>query len=151
MADHGLLAHQRQALIIQEVQTHGSVRVTDLVDRLGVSDMTIRRDLETLARTGAVQKVHGGAVLVSGASAEEPLYEAKSTLESAAKAAIADAAAALVAPGSVVAISAGTTAYAVATRILDVPELTVVTNSFPVADLLRTAAQREDRPSPPSC
>ncbi|MDX6740609.1 DeoR family transcriptional regulator [Actinocorallia sp. A-T 12471] len=93
-------------------------------------------------------KVHGEAVPVGGASAEEPLYAVKSAREPEAKAAIAAAAAALVAPGSVVAISAGSTAYAVAARLLDVPELTVVTNSLPVAELLRTAAQ-EDRPSVP--
>ncbi len=53
-----------------------------------------------------------------------------------AKEAIADAAAALVDPGQAIAISAGTTTYAVARRLLDVPRLTVVTNSVPVADAL---------------
>lgn len=137
----GLLAPQRRALILEAVRRDGAVRVTDLVERLGVSDMTIRRDLDSLARGGSVEKVHGGAVAISGTSGEEPRFEAKSDLESAAKAAIADAAAALVEAGSVVAISAGTTAHAVAARLLDVPKLTVVTNSLPVADLIRTAAR----------
>ena len=57
-------------------------------------------------------------------------------LQQDAKELIADAAAALVNPGQAIAISAGTTTYAVARRLLDVPRLTVVTNSVPVADVL---------------
>ncbi|MEV4611621.1 DeoR/GlpR family DNA-binding transcription regulator [Kitasatospora sp. NPDC049258] len=141
VADQGLLAHQRRALILEHVRTDGAVRVADLVEEFGVSDMTIRRDLDALARGGGLAKVHGGAVAVTGATADEPGFEAKSTRESAAKAALADAAAGLVKPGSVVALSAGTTSFAVASRLLTVANLTVVTNSLPVADLLRTAGR----------
>jgi len=58
-----MLARHRQSLILQTVRSDGSARVSDLTQRLGVSDMTIRRDLEVLARDGLVEKVHGGAVL----------------------------------------------------------------------------------------
>ncbi|GAA3378942.1 DeoR/GlpR family DNA-binding transcription regulator [Streptomyces sannanensis] len=148
MADQGLLAHQRQAIILEAVRRDGAVRVAELVGRLGVSDMTIRRDLDALARSGAVRKVHGGAVAVSGAGAEEHAFEAESAWERAAKAAIADAAAALVEPGSVVALSAGTTAHAVAARLLDVPRLTVLTNSLPVAETLRLADRERKGDAP---
>ncbi|MFE9931218.1 DeoR/GlpR family DNA-binding transcription regulator [Streptomyces sp. NPDC005533] len=133
------LAHQRRAFILDAVRRDGSVRVADLVGRLGVSDMTIRRDLDALARRGAVEKVHGGAVATAGTSGHEPGFDAKSGREAAAKDAIADTAATLVEPGSVVALSGGTTTYAVAARLLDVPRLTIVTNSLPVADLVRAA------------
>jgi DeoR/GlpR family transcriptional regulator of sugar metabolism len=142
VADQVLLAPQRRALILETVRRVGAVRVAELVEQLGVSDMTIRRDLDALARQGAVQKVHGGAVAAGVTSADEPGFDAKSGLEEAAKAALADAAAHLVEPGSVVALSAGTTTYAVAARLLEVPQLTVVTNSLPIADLL-WAASRE--------
>ena len=56
-----MLARHRQSLILQAVRSDGSARVSDLTQRLGVSDMTIRRDLEVLARDGLVEKVHGGA------------------------------------------------------------------------------------------
>ncbi|MET9884418.1 DeoR/GlpR family DNA-binding transcription regulator [Streptomyces sp. NPDC006430] len=148
MADSGLLAHQRQERIVELVRRSGAVRVAELVGELGVSDMTVRRDLDALERSGAVKKVHGGAVLASGAAMDEPRFEAKSGLESAAKAAVADAAAALVEPGSVVAVSAGTTAFAVASRLLEVPGLTVVTNSLPVADLLRGAEEQYGAAAP---
>src|SRR6185312_6595264 len=61
--NHAMLAKQRQARILAEIQEHGWARVTDLTALLGVSDMTVRRDLDQLAASGSVHKVHGGAVL----------------------------------------------------------------------------------------
>ena len=86
-----MLAKQRQARILAEIQEHGWARVTDLTVLLGVSDMTVRRDLDQLAAAGSVHKVHGGAVLNSSTAAEEPGFEAKSVLELPAKNAIAAA------------------------------------------------------------
>jgi len=131
-----MLARQRQELILDQVRTTGGVRVGDLVESLGVSDMTVRRDIEALTRRGLVARVHGGATAVAARSAEEPGFAAKSSLRTAQKAAIARAAAALVEPGASVAVSGGTTTYAVACELRAVPDLTVVTNSVPVADLL---------------
>ncbi|MEU8885469.1 DeoR/GlpR family DNA-binding transcription regulator [Streptomyces hydrogenans] len=144
-----MLALQRRAVILDLLRRDGAVRVTQLVERLGVSDMTVRRDLEALARTGTLEKVHGGAVATSSSTTgEEPGFEAKAGLESTAKAAVAGAAAALVKPGSVVAVSGGTTAFAVASRLRYVPGLTVVTNSLPVAELLRGFADEPDAGAP---
>lgn len=131
----GLLAEQRRAAIAGLVRSNGGVRVTDLVLRFGVSDMTIRRDLEALAREGLVDKVHGGAVALGESSAHEPGFDAKRGLETDAKDRIATAAAELIPAGGAVALSAGTTTYALARRIVDLPDLTVVTNSIQIADL----------------
>ncbi|MHA5054519.1 DeoR/GlpR family DNA-binding transcription regulator [Streptomyces sp. SD15] len=139
--NQNLLAEQRRALILDEVRRRGGVRVNELTRKLGVSDMTVRRDLDALARQGMVEKVHGGAVPVVEASTHEPGFEAKSGLELTAKEDIARAAAELVAPGTAIALSGGTTTYALAHRLLDVPDLTVVTNSVRVADVFH-AAQR---------
>lgn len=140
MADnHNLLAEQRRSLIVDEVRRRGGVRVGELTRRLQVSDMTVRRDLDVLARRGALEKVHGGAVPVADASAHEPGFEAKSSLEAGAKEEIARAAAALAAPGSAVALSGGTTTYQLAQRLVEVPDLTVVTNSVRVADVFHAA------------
>ncbi|TFG69258.1 MAG: DeoR/GlpR transcriptional regulator [Thermomicrobiales bacterium] len=131
-----MLARQRQAFILERVRNDGAVKVADLVQDLGVSDMTIRRDLEVLADGGHLEKVHGGATASFGGALFEPGFVAKSSLRPAEKDAIADAAAALVEPGMAIGVSAGTTTYALARRLADIPGLTVVTNSIPVADVL---------------
>ncbi|WP_432072290.1 DeoR/GlpR family DNA-binding transcription regulator [Streptomyces wuyuanensis] len=140
MSDNqNLLAEQRRALILDEVRRRGGVRVNELTRRLNVSDMTVRRDLDALARQGVLEKVHGGAVPVAEASTHEPGFEAKSSLELSAKEDIARAAAAMVVPGSAIALSGGTTTYALAHHLLDVADLTVVTNSVRVADVFHTS------------
>src|SRR5207344_3496895 len=135
---HLMLVRHRQSLILQAVRSDGSARVSDLTQRLGVSDMTIRRDLEVLAREGLVEKVHGGAVLPGAPSSHEPGFDTKSTLEQAAKAAISGAAAELVTPGSAIGLSAGTTTFALAERLIGIPGVTIVTNSVRVVSLLRS-------------
>lgn len=138
-----MLAAERRGRIIAELERRGVVRVSDLVDILGVSDMTIRRDLDLLQEEGHLHKVHGGATRRSERTTDEPGFLAKSQVERAEKEAIADAAAALVEPGSAIAISAGTTTHALARRLVDVPGLTVVTNSLRVAETFY-AADRGD-------
>ena len=130
-----MLARHRQSLILQAVRSDGSARVSDLTQRLGVSDMTIRRDLEVLARDGLVEKVHGGAVLPGTPSSHEPGFEAKLVLERPEKTSIARAAARMVTPGTAVALAAGTTTFALAQCLLDVPGLTIVTNSLRVTNV----------------
>ena len=130
------LARQRQTLILERVREEGAVRVADLVRALGVSDMTIRRDLEVLHERGLIEKVHGGATAIEGSSQFEPGFTVKSTLMQAEKMLIAASAATLVLPGTAIAISAGTTTFALARNLTDVPGLTVLTNSVPVADVL---------------
>lgn len=130
-----MLAQQRQAAILEIVRRSGAVRVADLVQRFGVSDMTVRRDLEALAGRGLVDKVHGGATTVGPGSTEEPGFSAKSLRQRAEKARIAAHAASLVSPGTAIALSAGTTTAVLAGLLTEVPELTVVTNSIPVADV----------------
>ncbi len=131
-----MLAKHRQSLILQDVRRAGSARVSDLTQRLGVSDMTIRRDLEVLARAGLIEKVHGGAVLPGVPSSHEPGFDAKSVLQRPEKEAIAKAAAALVTPGTAIALSAGTTTFELARHLRDIPRLTVVTNSVRAASLM---------------
>ncbi|MFE7121503.1 DeoR family transcriptional regulator, partial [Streptomyces sp. NPDC057654] len=120
MSDNqNLLAEQRRALILDEVRRRGGVRVNELTRKLNVSDMTVRRDLDALARQGVLEKVHGGAVPVAEASTHEPGFEAKAGLELSAKEDIARAAARMAAPGSAIALAGGTTAFALAQQLLE--------------------------------
>ncbi|MEO5992982.1 MAG: DeoR family transcriptional regulator, partial [Arthrobacter sp.] len=63
-----MLAAARHSAILAEVQRERIVRVTDLAKMLGVSLMTVRRDIEALDTAGVLEKIHGGAKLPGGAS-----------------------------------------------------------------------------------
>jgi DeoR/GlpR family transcriptional regulator of sugar metabolism len=130
-----MLAQQRQQAILDLVHEHGGVRVAELVREFGVSDMTVRRDLEVLAERGLIDKVHGGATRVGAGSTEEPGFAAKSVRQQREKQGIAGRAAQFVRPGTAVALSAGTTTWTLAHHLIDVAELTVVTNSIRIADV----------------
>ena len=138
-----MLARQRQALILERVRETGAVRVAELARDLGVSDMTVRRDLEILHEHGLLEKVHGGATALSDLASFEPGFTAKSALQRSEKAAIAAAAAARVEPGMAIGISAGTTTYALAAHVADVPGVTIVTNSIRVAEVLHRSGRRD--------
>lgn len=138
-----MLAQQRQALILEEVRRSGGVRVSELTRQLNVSDMTIRRDLEALAERGLLEKVHGGATAIGEHSTDEPGFEAKSYRQRQEKEAIAKHAASRVRPGSAIGVSAGTTTHALAPYLCEVPGITVVTNSIPVADVLYRAGRAD--------
>jgi len=137
-----MLAGQRQKLILDEIRRLGAVRVSELTELLSVSEMTVRRDLDALAGSGLVEKVHGGATSHRRLTTDEPGFEAKSHRQLAEKEAIARTAAQLVRPGQAVALTAGTTTWRLAHHILNVPDLTIVTNSIQVANVLH----REQRP-----
>jgi DeoR/GlpR family transcriptional regulator of sugar metabolism len=138
------LARQRHEVIVAEVRRKGSARVSELAVLLSVSDMTVRRDLDVLDDAGLLLKVHGGATLRDERSTDEPGFEAKSLRNMGEKHAIALTAAATVRPGGAIGITAGTTTWQLAYHIVDIADLTVVTNSVRVADVLHHA-RRPDR------
>lgn len=131
-----MLARQRQEAILQGIADDGGVRISKLVETLGVSDMTVRRDIDFLAGKGLLYKVHGGAIAVGDHPIDEPGFSVKSGINPIEKSEIARTAASLISPGQSVAVSAGTTAYAVAVELRSVKRLTVITNSPRVAELL---------------
>lgn len=130
-----MLAAQRKARILEQVSLSGAMRITDLAVALGVSEVTIRRDVEQLAGQGLVDKVHGGVTANSLSSTVEPPFAYNSLREQAAKDAMALVAAELVRPGQAIALMGGSSVYALAKRLRDVPSLTIVTNSVPISDL----------------
>jgi len=130
-----LLASDRQHAILELVRKHGWVRIGELTSEFGVSDMTIRRDLLELAQRGVLLKVHGGARSIGSVSRNEPGFDAKQVVMADAKAQIARRAARLIQSGQTIGLSAGTTTYALAREIRAIDDLTVITNSIPVAQI----------------
>ncbi|MGO4229971.1 DeoR/GlpR family DNA-binding transcription regulator [Arthrobacter sp. YAF34] len=135
-----MLAAARHSAILAEVQRERIVRVADLAKMLGVSLMTVRRDIEALDAAGAVEKIHGGAKLPGGAGTHEPGFELKVTQLKDEKLAIAHEAAAQVREGMAVGLSAGTTTWALAQLLSAGPRITVVTNSVRIADVFYQSA-----------
>jgi DeoR/GlpR family transcriptional regulator of sugar metabolism len=130
----------RRAQILEELQARGGVRLTELSEAFLVSEMTVRRDLDALERDGLIERVHGGAVLATRGT-EEPGFEKKALWEQPEKSAIAERAAQLVKPGSAIALSAGTTTWALARHLSRLDQVTVVTNSMRVWRELQPGAK----------
>lgn len=131
-----MLATQRRHRILQELQASGTVRVADLAGVLGVSEMTVRRDIDTLDAEGQLLRVHGGATRTGTFSAIEPEFVSKSAQEAEAKRAIAAEALSLLRPDMTLLISGGTTTYEFARLLPRDLGLTVATNSIMVANAL---------------
>ena len=130
------LAAQRHDIITAQLRLHGAVRVGDLATLLDVSEMTVRRDLDALCELGVLDKVHGGATLRDDRSAFEPGFDAKSRRNLEEKIAIGRTAASLVRAGTSIGLTAGTTTYHMAMSLVDVADLTVVTNCIHIAEYL---------------
>ena len=125
----------RQLAILSILQRDRSAEVSRLSQELGASKVTIRRDLSELERQGLVRATRGGAILNQGAT-YEPGYIAKIGQEREEKARIAKVAAAMNAPGDTILLDAGTTTAAVAQALVGMRDLTVISNSLAVANVL---------------
>jgi DeoR/GlpR family transcriptional regulator of sugar metabolism len=128
-----MLAAERRDLLLARLASDGKVVAKELAAELGLSEDSVRRDLRELAAAGLCQRVYGGALPVSPATAD---YATRTGVSLDSKARVARRAAELVRPGSTVILDGGTTALAV-TRALP-PDLvaTVVTHSPTVAAAL---------------
>ncbi|MCU5772125.1 DeoR/GlpR family DNA-binding transcription regulator [Erwiniaceae bacterium BAC15a-03b] len=135
MLDYAAFPQQRQSLIRQKLLNEGRVTVTGLAAELQVSEHTIRRDLQELAREGVCKKVYGGAVSMVK---ESDSFINRSLAISAEKQRIASGCASLVKDGGSVFIDAGSTNLALARALPEHLQLTVVTNSPLIAvELMR--------------
>ena len=130
-------APQRRRAILGAVRDSGFVSVTELTRRLGVSDMTVRRDLRKLAHQGTVRIVHGGVSLVSP-SQHSPAFAGRAGEHAAGKRAIGEAVARGLPLRGTVAVDAGTSTYAAVQALPDTFRGTIVTHSIPVMQLLLT-------------
>ena len=126
------LKEERHRLILEVIEADGRVTVADLSRRLDVSEVTVRRDLQTLAAQGLLRRAHGGALLPPPAAPEPPVLQRVSQTPTY-KAQIGRAAADLVPEGSSVFIGSGTTTAQVARHLSGRKNLTVITNAINVA------------------
>ena len=135
MSSSQLMADERHRYVLETLQQHGSCKVADLALALGVSEMTIHRDLSSLARRNLLRKVHGGAVLRNYI---ELTYQDRVVQNHPAKVAVARRALPLIRPETSLYLAPGSTAYEFA-KLLETDGLQVYTNSLPTATALARA------------
>src|SRR5215212_5667236 len=123
---------RRREQILAYLSQHDRTSVGDLSLVLGVSEVTVRKDLDQLEAQGLLTRVHGGAV-VSGRGRLEMFFAAREQEHLEEKRRIAQAAAALIQSGQRIFLDASTTALQVARLIKDREDLIVVTNGLYIA------------------
>ncbi len=126
---------ERQQQILRFLGRQKRISVTEICDQFSISEATARRDLESLAEQGKLQRVHGGAIPVEQAPPELPILE-RETEQPDEKTRIGRSAANLIADNETVFLGSGTTILEVARNLRNRRNLTVITNSLPVLNTL---------------
>lgn len=120
----------RDERILGLLEGNEQVSVGSLAQHLGVSEVTVRKDLDRLARRALVERVRGGARLPAG---EEGALSERLGHRAAAKRAMAKRAALMIEPGAVIALDSSSTGYYLALELALRRDLTIVTNSLRIA------------------
>jgi DeoR/GlpR family transcriptional regulator of sugar metabolism len=128
----------RQLQILQLVERQQRISVADICATFDISEATARRDLESLASAGKLQRVHGGAIVLTQPPPEQPILQRQNE-QADEKIRIGQAAAALVQPGEAVFLGSGTTVLEAARALRGRQDLTILTNSLPVVNALAGA------------
>ena len=131
-----MIAAQRRRAILRRIHDDGYVEARRLAAELGVDESTIRRDLGTLARSGLVQRTHGGALGLGPTGTTDAANSAPGPGHAEEKLAIARFAAGLVADGESVALDIGSTTGALARELSARRDLTIVTCDLKIAHFL---------------
>ncbi len=129
---------ERQKQILALLTRQGRLSVNEIVEQFSISVATARRDLESLALQGKAERVHGGVIAIEQAPPESPILERESE-QADEKSRIGLAAANLVADKETVFLGSGTTVLEVARQLRNRKNLTVITNSLPVLNVLAGA------------
>ena len=123
---------QRHKLIIEELKRSGYVKVKELSEKLGVSEVTIRKDLKDLESKKMLYRNHGSANSISSIIGERHIDE-KEKIQIEEKSRIAKAANDLLEQDDKIIIASGTTLLAFAREITEEKQLTVITSSVKVS------------------
>ncbi|WP_117232572.1 DNA-binding transcriptional regulator YciT [Vibrio maerlii] len=127
--------NSRQNEIVQLVNQHKRIQVTELSDIIGVSGVTIRQDLNFLETEGYLKRVHGAAIALESDNIDSRLevrFDIKQSL--------ASKAADLVAPNETVLIEGGSANALLARTLAERGDVTIITPSAYIAHLLRSSS-----------
>jgi len=129
-----MIPELRREELLKYITKQDVVHMKDLVDELGISLSTIRRDLQTMEKEGEVIIMRGGAVRLNTRGYDEPVTK-KKLINSEAKEIIAKKAADLVEDGDCIYVDSGTTTVAML-KYLDRKRITIVSSSTQMLDHL---------------
>jgi DeoR/GlpR family transcriptional regulator of sugar metabolism len=127
-----LSPEERRRVLIETLRREQRINVREISVLLGVSDVTVRGDLDTLEQDGLAQRVWGGAVLAPGLR-YEPSFAARLKQHHAEKQRIAAAAARLIGDGDSIILDASSTAFGLVPYLKQRRDLTVITNGLHLA------------------
>ena len=136
-----LLSPEREKLIMDSLNG-GICTIAELSARLGVSEATVRRDLQSLEDQRLVRRVHGGAEPVRRSTAGELLFNEKTSLNASEKELIAERALDYIHDNDAIFLDGGSTVLALARKLHKRKNLTVVTNSLMAASELMETSHR---------
>lgn len=138
-----MFAEPRRRILLDHIARRGFASLDELVKSLGVSESTVRRDLEALDLAGVVKRTHGGAVFTTATESRAlPAFDERTGSAILEKRAIGKAAAALIDDGETVLLDGGTTTLEVARALLGRP-VQIVTNSLPIAHLAASSKETD--------
>jgi ribose transport system substrate-binding protein len=132
MNRHAMTTYERHQTILQLIEEHGNVKVTELAVLFNVSEGTVRNDLNALEDLRLLTRVHGGAISADSDLAPS-IFNSRAKINAEAKKKISRWASELVADGDVILLDASSTAYHMATFLQDRHNITVVTNQIDTA------------------
>lgn len=135
-----MLIGERWQYILSLVHREGRVLVSELSESLGISPISIRKDLDHLESQGLVQRTHGGALSPQSSTMLDPSLKEKERYQIKEKQRIAAAAIKLVKEGECVLLDSGTTVTAIARALREFSNLTIVTNAVNIAAELSDTA-----------
>ena len=130
-----MLGEERRQFILNLINKTGSIKAIDIAKMLEVSELTIRRDLDKLAKNELLKRTHGGAINILSVG-HEMKFDVQKEKYIDEKKRIALAASSLIEEGDVILIEAVTTWYQTALNITNRAKLTIITNSCDIAVLL---------------
>jgi len=128
-----VLSEERRRAILEVLQDDGRVLVTDLAKRFHTSQITIRKDLESLHHDGHLERTHGGALPVKAGALKDRSLSERERLRRREKVRIAAAAVHTIREGQVVILDSGTTTTAIARACRHFKSLTIITNATNIA------------------
>lgn len=131
-----MLIEERRQHVLATIGRDGRVLVSELSEELGISRITIRKDLAYLEERGMLQRTHGGALAPSSGSLLDPTLGEKEQQRLPEKQRIADAAVKLVHEGACVILDSGSTTTILARTLRSFANLTVITNAINIASEL---------------